>query len=62
VRGSRKGAGYFQALKIVWMRFTASSTACSLLHFSVTTREMALPQTFSVWRWTGWASSPRSGC
>jgi hypothetical protein len=40
--------GYLQLLKMVSMRVTASSTACSLLHFSVTTREMALPQTFSV--------------
>ena len=50
-RGCRRGAAYFQELKIVWIRVTASSTACSLLHFSATTREMALPQTFSVYTW-----------
>lgn len=52
----RKRALYFQEAKIAWIRFTASSTACWLLTFSVTTREMALPQTFSVktWETAGW--------
>ena len=45
---SGKAGDYFQFLKIVSIRVTASSTAFSLLQFSVTTREMALPQTFSV--------------
>lgn len=47
-RAPEKPFRYFQEAKIVWIRPIASSAAFSFVQFSVITRDMALPQTFSV--------------